>query len=601
MSEPHMFVCGGLPPGVAGRGTGSAPRLKTLSIGKGDHDAHLAISTLTARLQSNTSDIAADLIELATYVYVADQMVTRGGTIEFEYGKHWKRQFRFFIPVRRPEIWNRSDVATALRDVLEFLGDDHYEFSFFQHPRPAEWPSYLTGSLEDSESGDFEEVVLFSGGLDSLGGAVEEVLAGQRKTVLVSHRPVSRMFARQRELVDAIRQRLPKPSCRPLHVAIEANKGKPLNHSFTQRSRSFLFASFGAVVARAVGRPRFRFYENGVTSLNLPVDSELLGARASRTTHPKTLVGFAKLFTLLFDTPIAVENPYLWYTKAQVFERIRALGHGDLCRLTCSCVHTWDRPGEFPHCGRCSQCVDRRLSALAAGAGPAHDDPNGYESDVILGTREYADLTYVERYTGFALDFERIATVREFMERYPQVNRVTPYLGMPATEGVEKIFDLLSRHSEKIREALGTLPAAHREVLVRQSYPSNSLLGVVMGRNSPRPEVTENGPEPMPQRCQELMVDLDRLEVRCGARSCFLGSGMEFRLVQRLIRAKGKYLRIATLGDDVWGDAGVRKNTVQRTASNLRRRLQEAGLADFKIDGQEPDHYRLIFQSIATD
>ena len=78
---------------MAGRRTKSAPPPKTLSIGNGRHDAHLRISAVAAILQSKQLDIAADLLELATYVYVADQMVTRGGTIEFDYGERWKEPF----------------------------------------------------------------------------------------------------------------------------------------------------------------------------------------------------------------------------------------------------------------------------------------------------------------------------------------------------------------------------------------------------------------------------------------------------------------------------------------------------------------------------
>jgi hypothetical protein len=70
-----------------------------------------------------------------------------------------------------------------------------------------------------------------------------------------------------------------------------------LNREYTQRSRSFLYAALGATVAAMVGRDRIRFYENGVVSLNLPVSAQAIGARATRTTHPRVLNGFAELFT----------------------------------------------------------------------------------------------------------------------------------------------------------------------------------------------------------------------------------------------------------------------------------------------------------------
>ena len=71
----------------------------------------------------------------------------------------------------------------------------------------------------------------------------------------------------------------------------------------------------------------------------------------------------------------------------------------------------------------------------------------------------------------------------------------------------------------------------------------------------------------------------------------------DFGLVERLSRARGTYLPVTTLGADVWDDAGVARNTVQRTVSTLRRRLDESGLGGVKIDGKEKGHYRLVISA----
>jgi hypothetical protein len=178
------------------------------------------------------------------------------------------------------------------------------------------------------EGEDFQEVVPFPGGLDSLGGAVQEILQGQRKVALVSHRPVSKLYSCQKALVAALGDRLTDPRLRPLHVAVEVNKGKSLGRDFTQRSRSFLFAAVAVVVARLFGLRRVRFYENGVTSLNLPISPQVLGGRATRTTHPRVLDGFGRLFSLLMGCEFVVENPFLWKTKAEVLAGIKAAGCG---------------------------------------------------------------------------------------------------------------------------------------------------------------------------------------------------------------------------------------------------------------------------------
>src|SRR5262249_8050253 len=273
-----------------------------------------------------------------------------------------------------------------LRETLGFLSDDDYEFGFARLKDPPRLDSYLFDTTKP-DAGGFEEVVLFSGGLDSLGGAVREILRERHKGALVSHRPANQVYRRQGELVRQLERHLPGRRLRPLHVAVEVNKGQELTSDFMQRSRSFLFAALAAVTARLFGLRRVRFYENGILSLNLPISGQVLGARATRSTHPVVLGGVSRLFPLLFGCDFAVENPFLWESKAEVLSAIRAAGVGELCAAAVSCVHTMGQTQAQTHCGGCSQCVDRRLAALAAGLGPFEDPPSRYASDVLTAPR----------------------------------------------------------------------------------------------------------------------------------------------------------------------------------------------------------------------
>src|SRR4029077_18177 len=126
---------------------------------------------LTAQMRAGVGDVATDLLEVAAYVYAADQAVTRGGTVVVDYGDSWRRRFRFEIPVRCPDVWNRPEVQEALTSALGFLIDDEYEFGFHRATDPVRGESYLFDAVAPDGS-EFQEVVLFSGGLDSLCGAV---------------------------------------------------------------------------------------------------------------------------------------------------------------------------------------------------------------------------------------------------------------------------------------------------------------------------------------------------------------------------------------------------------------------------------------------
>jgi 7-cyano-7-deazaguanine synthase in queuosine biosynthesis len=590
MAERYLILCGGACPVDLPQGWRRTER-RQLTIGDGPRDVHLNLGDLLRGISTRVPDIAVDLIELASYIYVADQVVTRGGTKTFEYGEKWVRRFRFEIPVRCPDIWNRTDILEALRRLFGFLTDDEHEFRFHKAQNPKPLDGYLTESFGEPTPDEIDEVMLFSGGLDSLCGAVEEVLVGQRCVALVSHRPMNTVFSRQRDLIQRIRQLVTRPDRVPAHVAVTVNKGKALNKDFNQRSRSFLFAAMASIVARAFGRRRIRFYENGVTSLNLPISPSVLGGRASRSTHPQTLHRFGVLFSLLYEVPFQVENPYQWLTKAQMLASLKAHGHAGLCAFTSSCAHPWGRRDSKPHCGLCSQCVDRRLSALAACLSDEDDPPSRYETDVLVGERCGADLTFAERYYGTAMEMGLLDTPIKFVDRYGEINDVPPYLGMRADDAIQHSHALHRCHALGIREAFEGVVKTRSETLVGQNYPANSFLGVTLGRvASTCPTAPPNGQ----LVGQEVVVDSETFQVRVGSKSCFLGNSREFWVVERLQRARGKFVTLDTLRDDVWDDSSVEKNTIQRTVSNARRKFRKDGFNGVTINGTEQGTYQLV-------
>jgi hypothetical protein len=256
-----------------------------------------------------------DLLEIATYVYCADQATTRGGGTAKNYGAKWRRRFQFHIPVRTPDVWSSNPVLTALSDTLGFLSDDEYEFAFKQLSDPPPVSQYLDFGAGEATGFKPEEVILFSGGLDSLGGAVQQAAADKRTLALVSHRSSPKIGKQQKELLEDLAKHCSK---KPFHVPVWIYKEKALGKEFTQRTRSFLYASLAAVVARIFDLWRIRFYENGVVSINLPISPQVVGGRATRTTHPQVLNGFSEIFTALFQKPFAVENPFLWMTKGKL-------------------------------------------------------------------------------------------------------------------------------------------------------------------------------------------------------------------------------------------------------------------------------------------
>ena len=105
----------------------------------------LKIEDIRARFIANIEDVFVDLLEIASYVYCADQVVPRGGRTDPNMGANWRRHLRFHIPVRRPDVWASPEISQSLVSTLDFLSDDNYSFSFKKLENPPPFEQYLEG------------------------------------------------------------------------------------------------------------------------------------------------------------------------------------------------------------------------------------------------------------------------------------------------------------------------------------------------------------------------------------------------------------------------------------------------------------------------
>lgn len=451
----YIILCGGA----------TAPRrakpdqIVRLDLGGHEPNVDLEIVDMSRRLSSDVPDVLTDLVEIASYVYCADQAVTRGGEGVLAFGAHWRRNFIFHIPVRLPSIWSSPNVLDVLRKTLAILSEDTYEFHFVQRINAAPMQQYLKLGEGDSTTQDLDEVLLFSGGVDSLGGTVQEAVLDKRRVALVSHRSNSKVFSRQKQLVGGLHA-----SCKqnpPLHVPVWVHQRGIDGREYTQRSRTFLYASLAVTVARVFGLKRIRFYENGVVSLNLPISEQAVGARATRTTHPQVLGGFADLFSLLVQERFAVENPFLWVTKTEVVNLIGDAGCSHLIQHSVSCMHTHEQTKDQPHCGRCSQCISRKYATLASRF--SDSDPGSlYKLDLLMGERlKDRDLTLVESFIRTATEIGSMNDL-QVVEHYGEVSRVLRHVHpLSADQVAEKIVELYRRHSSEVTKVMDEAIRAH--------------------------------------------------------------------------------------------------------------------------------------------
>jgi 7-cyano-7-deazaguanine synthase in queuosine biosynthesis len=477
MQDKRYVLCGN----ASAKGISEDPsrdlRLR-LSGKAGRGNITLRIEDVHTKMFRGVPPLFHDLLEIATYVYSADQVVRRGADDVDSFGDGWRRDLHFVVPVRNPDFWNSAEVQETLCSTLGFLSDDQYEFDFVKLDQDHQFQEYLEFNDTQQMYGMPEQVVMFSGGLDSLAGAIDEVVNQKRRVLLVTHKSTSKLNKRHRTLEQMLAEKAGDNV--PHRISVRVHKAKELNHEYTQRSRSFLYVSIGATIARMLNLKSVRFYENGVISLNLPVCAQVVGGRATRTTHPRVMKGFQDLLSLVAGEPFTVENPYIWKTKADVVKIITDAGCHDLIKHSMTCTHTWEMTNQHTHCGGCSQCIDRRFAILAAKA-DQHDPVEHYKVDVFTQSRDKGeDKIMAAAYLERANQVKNLTDVTQFVSSYPDVGRVLKYLNYSsAGQAAQRVFDLYKRHADEVTGALDELGRRYFTQIRERSLPGDCLLRTV--------------------------------------------------------------------------------------------------------------------------
>lgn len=321
------------------------------------------------RLGIFPSEIGLDLLILAALVHAADTRISRNT----ESQDSWTREIRLVVPVSDPGLW--AETTSVLQRLLNFLTGDIWLINFRQ--RPSSFASIIPMRLDQIANPAFNSLSLFSGGLDSLIGAID-LLESARVPLLVSHAGDGATSAAQDACFDALKAHYPSNLFDRLRVWMNFPDGliKGVAADKTTRSRSFLFFAIGVFCGTGFsGNFTLSVPENGLIALNVPLDPLRLGANSTRTTHPFYIARWNDLLEIL-NIPGAVVNPYWSKTKG---EMIAECANAALLRtiipssLSCSSPTKgrWRGHG-IEHCGYCLPCIIRR-AAIATGFARGND------------------------------------------------------------------------------------------------------------------------------------------------------------------------------------------------------------------------------------
>lgn len=292
------------------------------------------------------STLEEDLLRIASTVFAADRAYARGEREDVN------RRFEVSIPV--VNVGRLLPLAPLVEQALYRLSNDTWNIHFRQ----------IAGNPEQAMAmpASHGRTLLFSGGLDSLAAAIEY---GQVPGALqlISHRTRNQItITSQRELWDGLTQlglELPYRTC---FVSSRSDTSLDHDEENSQRTRSFVFLTLGALMARRSGHHEVIFLaENGQMAIHLPLTQGRVGAFSTHTAHPEVLASLEAFLSSALNFRIKITNPYVHRTKKEVVEVIHLFSPALLFRSN-SCWKNARLPSGATHCGVCAPCFIRRIA-----------------------------------------------------------------------------------------------------------------------------------------------------------------------------------------------------------------------------------------------
>jgi hypothetical protein len=328
------------------RATGEVHRFR---VSIDDHD-------FKHRIQQVFPSVIADVIDLAVAIHASDQLTIQDP-------QQPQIQLKVVLPVRHPEILNKSTLNHQLCQLLYWATGKQWVFEFERRRQPGRSIENQPLLCSFNPVVD-EEVSLWSGGLDALAGLYDRLKQSPDKSfALFGSDSNDNTHRRQQEVFYSLQHLFPNrlALCRipfDLNTHLEKNR--------FSRARGIVFMLLGSAYSYLRGHRVLHVYENGIGAINLPYRKSAIGLDHSRSVHPETLRRVGLLMTELIGENFKVRNPFLFHTKAEMMKSLAEDARIDLASQTSSCDSPHRKPQQPPQCGYCSSCILRKQAYAAS-------------------------------------------------------------------------------------------------------------------------------------------------------------------------------------------------------------------------------------------
>jgi 7-cyano-7-deazaguanine synthase in queuosine biosynthesis len=349
---------------------GVAMTINLVSNSGGNAKLNIDFSKLVG-FANKVSSVVVDFFIVSAYIYGADRFIKRrANSVD-----GWSREINISLPVVNVQNWETS--KNELGGLLSFLTGDYWEVSFTQA-----FIDLPDMPIDDKFAVNFFQVNLFSGGLDSLIGAIDFLESKPSEKVLFVSHYDSQMGGPKLDQEKLIKKLKDKYKEQFAHIpSIKVSlEDSTLPRETTFRSRSILFIGMALVIAEFMNAPII-VPENGTVSLNYPISPSRRSSCSTRTTHPMLISAIERL-CLKLGLNTSIHNPYEFQTKGEMVRSCKnqeflvfLLDVANSCGKRGHRAH-WKNNPTASHCGICMPCVYRQAALVG------YSDSTQYGNDM---------------------------------------------------------------------------------------------------------------------------------------------------------------------------------------------------------------------------
>ena len=367
---------------------------------------------------------------LSAMVYTIDRSVYRERYSE----DGWSRLFDVDFILPAAEIYTAH--KEQIEGLLSYLTGDYWTCNFSSEP--------LVGIPQWSEShyfDDVKQVNLFSGGMDSLIGAIDSMERVTNGTIfLASHNDGSMGGPKsdQERLLRRFKHKYFgkfKTFGSPIRIEPEFSQDS------TCRSRSLMFIAIALQVA-VFRNVDIVIPENGSVSLNYPLSPSRRASCSTRTTHPVMLMKLRNLLASM-GLQIKITNPYDFMTKGEMVNTcvnqtylLEVLSDSNSCGKRARKQFFKDNH-HATHCGRCMPCMYRKAALV------------GIQDRTIYGTT--INRLFNERFGESSDDFYAMINFLKRDLTDEAIARELRIAGMGIMENMEGYVHLVRRTRDELK------------------------------------------------------------------------------------------------------------------------------------------------------